>query len=277
MFNCWEKAALEMTDPLLTKVVCALGLLVALASDPALAECRAPHFRVGQDYGASVFVAVDRRDLGIDKLICLANVLAARGPGGPSFSAVFFDSNRAARSFRPKVEGTPRGWGESGRGICTRSTVWIPRSARRRWTLCPLGFSTPPALITHIGVQPTGAPVCRAEIQGRCILAALEEITYPEGALTAGESSTIQITGVIRPNGGVSNLQVARSNLRLRRRLAKAALRDLKTWRFDPAARDDAFEISYEFEADRNLPRGTPPQLRLIAPNRVSVRAATGP
>jgi hypothetical protein len=264
-----------MTESFLARRPCVLGLLIMLASCSALAECHAPRFRVGQDFGATVFVAVNTRDLGIDKLVCLARALFDRRSAPPNFSVVYCTSDNAARYFQGRpVEGTPPGWEKWARhvhAIYTRDT----EKHSETMLISPLGFKTPPTLLTTIEVSGQGERACRGEIANRCLLAALEEITYPEDALMAGQSETIHITGVIGAGGAVSNLRVARPNSRLKKHLARIALRDLKTWRFDPTTRTDPFEMSYVFEAKGHLPHGTPPYLELTPPDRVSVRGSS--
>jgi TonB family protein len=117
---------------------------------------------------------------------------------------------------------------------------------------------------------------CQSEIQNRCLIAAMEKITYPQGVLKARASGVVELTGTVDRNGRVTGVHVVDASVRLgaeKAQLANEAARDLKTWRFDAGGHDDPIRIVYSFEFDASLPRGGRAEVEWVSPNQVKVRA----
>jgi len=253
-----------------TPVAC----LALLTGVPAPAECRPPHFRIGQDYCGSVFVSIDRRDFAIKKLICLAQTLR-RDRG--TFGVEFFDSYEAAQSFRgmPPEGGPPTTWYDWAKEVHAGYSFDVAKH-EESIDISPMGDNTAPSWFTRISLPLAGAAHCRLEIQDRCLMAAMEKITYPQEALKMRASGVVTLAGTMQRDGRVAGLRVAEADVKPpqgREQLVAAALQDLKTWQFDTAAHEDAIRIAYSFAIDTALPRGAPAQARWVSPNRVEVRA----
>lgn len=88
----------------MSRMIAAILLILALA-DYSLAQCHAPHFRVGKDFSSrddalgSLFISIRARDLTIDKLGCLVQTLSKRHPAWKDAGVLIFDSREAANNF----------------------------------------------------------------------------------------------------------------------------------------------------------------------------------
>jgi hypothetical protein len=254
------------------------GCLALVCGAPASAQCHPPHFQTGQDYDASVFVSIQPDDLSLDGLTCLARTLRNRRQQHRRFFVSFFDSLEAARYFQgmPVEGGYPPRWHEWAKALRAMYSFDLEKREESIEVL-PMGFNTAPSLLTTIDLQLGRAPHCRLEIQNRCLLAAMEKITYPQGAVKTGASAVIVLTGSIAPDGRVMRLVVAQADVKPaaeRSQLVNAALEDLKAWRFDAGPHDDAIRITYSFAVDTSLPRGVEPRVRWVSPDQVTVRAS---
>lgn len=254
-----------------------LGCLTLLADAPAFAQCLPPHFRVGQDYGTSLLVSIQPRDFTLDKLTCLVQALRDRPQEGRTVGILFFDSEEAARYFLPPVEGYPRRWPEWAKALHAIYSFDADRN-EESLDIVPMGYNTGPSLATTIALPVVAAPQCRLEIQSRCLMAAMEKITYPKEALRMRASGRIVLVGTIGRDGRVTDLHVAEAGVKPdeeKGQLVNAALQDLKTWQFDAAGRDDPIRIIYSFAIDTSRARGSVPGVLWVSPNQVKVR--TGP
>jgi len=249
------------------------GCLIFLAGAPASAQCRPPQFRMGQDYGSSVFVSIERRDFTIEKLTCLARTLRRRWS---TFGVVFLDSYEAAQNYRgAPVEDIYPKWPEWAKEV---HALYSFDASKHEESLevWPMGENTAPSWSTTIALPIVGAPHCRLEIQNRCLMAAMEKVTYPQEAPETRASGVVMLVGTIGRDGGVSGLRVETADVKPppgREQLVRAAIQDLKAWQFDAAAHDDPIRIVYSFAIDTARPRGAPPQVRWVSPNQVEVRA----
>lgn len=250
--------------------------LVLLVGAPASAQCHPPHFRTGQDYGASLFISVERRDFTLDKLTCLAQALRDRHPDWKTFGVIFFDSYEAAQYFHgQQVEDIYPKWPEWAKEVHAMYSFDADKH-EESLEIWPVGFTSAPSLDTTVNLPLAGARHCRLEIQNRCLMAAMEKITYPQGAPPTRASGTVALVGLIRRDGRVTGLRVAEVDVRPAQekgRLANAALNDLETWQFDAGGHDDPIRIVYSFAIDAALPRGVAPEVRWVSPNEVEVRA----
>jgi len=252
-----------------------VGCLALLGAAPASAQCRSPHFRTGQDYGGSLFVSLQPRDFTLDKLTCLAQALRNRRRDRRSFSILFFDSDEAAKYFQPPVEGYPPRWPEWAKEL---HAIYSFEADKHEESLdiMPLGYNTGPSLTTKIDLPFAAEPRCRLEMQNRCLIAAVEKITYPQEALKTRASGVIALTGAIERDGRVTGLHVAEADVKPgeeKEWLVNAALHDLKTWQFDAGGHADPIQIIYSFAVDSSLPRGAVPEVQCVLPNTVKVRA----
>jgi TonB family protein len=133
-----------------------------------------------------------------------------------------------------------------------------------------MGFNTPPPLLTKLHLPLAGKPHCEVEIEGRCLLAAMGNVTYPPDARHAKSSGKVVLAASIDPDGSVRGIRISES---MSNGLANAAIRDLRTWRFDAADRRDLFRVTYSYEIDESRLRGGAPSAEWTAPGEVRVRA----
>ena len=81
--------------------------------------------------------------------------------------------------------------------------------------------------------------------------------------------------GTVKRDGRVTGLRVARADTtpdQEKGRLADAALKDLRTWRFDAAGHDDPIQIVYSFAVETAPIGGGSTQVQWVPPNQVEVR-----
>ena len=267
------QALIEMIFSLRATGLLLAGGLVLLGGAPASAQCRPPHFRKGQDYGASIFVSIQSRDFTLDKLACLAQTLRGRRPDYKSFWVFFFDSDEAAKYFQPPVEGYPPRWPKWAKGL--HAMYSFEADKEDRIEILPMGYNSVPSSVTSIDLPLVAATRCRLAVQDRCLIAAMERIAYPQEALKTRTSGVIVLKGTVKRDGRVTGLRVARADTtpdQEKGRLADAALKDLRTWRFDAAGHDDPIQIVYSFAVETAPIGGGSTQVQWVPPNQVEVR-----
>jgi hypothetical protein len=255
-------------------VVFVAGCLGVLARAQDSTQCTPPSFRVGQDYGASLFVSIQPRDLVLSKLICLAQILRNRRGDRTNFGVLFFDSAEAAKYFLPPVEGYPPRWPQWAKRLHAIYSMDADKHEESLGIL-PMGFNTAPSLLTEIDLPLAGVPHCGLELLTHCVIAALEKIEFPRESLKVGAAGTITLTGTVARDGRVTGLRVAAVDavpVGEKRRLANAALQDLKTWQFDAARQASSIRVIYSFAVDTSLILGGVPEVQWALPNQVKVR-----
>jgi TonB family protein len=254
--------------------------LLSLACADGLAQCQAPRFHKGQDYGASVFVSIRPSDFTLNKLTCLARRLREARQERKSLGVLFFSSRDAAKYFQPpgSVDFEP-GWPPGRVEWRTHLHALYSFDAAKHeesLKILPLGYETAPTLVTTIDLPLATTPHCHMEIRDRCLMAVLKEITYPQAALKANASGKVVLTGTINRDGRVRSLRVAEADVNPsdeRESLAKAALQNLRTWQFDAPEYDDPIRITYSYTIDKSLLHGGVTLVEWDLPNQVIVRA----
>ena len=106
---------------------------------------------------------------------------------------------------------------------------------------------------TKIVLPLAGAPRCVVEVIGRCLMAAVGEITYPESALKHATFGKVTLTAVIERDGSISQVAVKDSDVRpaeFKELLTSAATQNLKTWQFDSSDGETPFQIDYSYVMD---------------------------
>ncbi|MGP8176260.1 MAG: energy transducer TonB [Terracidiphilus sp.] len=224
-----------------------------------------------------MFVSLQPREFTLDKLICLAQTLRDRRPDRKSFGVFFFDSHEAAERFQgdPVEGGFPPRWHEWAKELHATYSFDADKH-EETIEIIPMGFIADPSLDTSLDLPLAAKPHCRLEIQNRCLMAAVEKITYPQSALEARASGVIVLAGTVDRDGRVTGLHLAEADVipgEEKKRLVNAALHDLETWQFDAGAHADPIRITYSFAVDSSLPRGVVPQVQWASPNEVTVRA----
>jgi TonB family protein len=265
----------ELMKILNAKVTLAMAAYCAVlcGSASASAQCRAPDFRKGQDYDASIFVSIAPRDFAVNRLTCLAQTLRSRRRNFKTFGVFFFDSYEAAKYFQPAAEGYPAKWPQWAAQL---HAIYTFDAANQLEVLniIPQGYKSDPSLTTTI-VLPIGTtPRCRLQIQGRCLMAVLEDITYPDEAMKAKLSGSVALKGNITSAGGVTAVQVTETHVEQDQRMAllvEAACRNLRAWKFDSGQRDTSFQITYSYVLDAAQSVGGAPKVEWSLPNQIII------
>jgi hypothetical protein len=215
--------------------------------------------------------------LTIGKLACLCETLRKNRTEYKTFGVFIFDSYEAAKHFMPLLpEGSPtKKWYEWAR---SNHAVYSFEADKHEENLdiMPTGYMGDPSLTNTFDLPLSRTQRCTVEVQNRCLIAAMEEITYPQEALRTRGSGAIDLEGVIGRDGAVTGLHLTRADVKPsgeKGRLANAALRDLRTWRFDAAEQSSPIRIVYSFAVDSSLAPGAAPKVRWTSPDHVSVRA----
>lgn len=246
-----------------------IGCLAVLGAD-----CRLTDFHIAQAYGNLLCVSVAPRDLTVRTLTCLARTLKRQREADKGFVVLFFSSREAAERFLPPVEGHSPGWSKQLRALYS----FDPDKPEESLMITPMGYVMSPSLVTTLDLSSTAVPHCQLELQGRCVMEATANITYPQAALNARASGMITVTGTIKRDGGISDARVAHADVnpgQEERDLADAALLDLRAWRFDAGEHDDPIRITYSYSIDTSLPHGGAAMVRWSPPDQVRIRANT--
>jgi TonB family protein len=244
-----------------------------------------PRYRAGiawEDSKSRVVLQISIRlvDFAPDKLVRLAETLKQHYRDREYIGILIFSSHDAAMhcnpapygdGFPPRNGGRPHSCLESLHANYTYDAI----KREEHLDLMPWHGSVDGGpLATRFDLPLVGAPQCRLQIMGRCLLA-LSDFTYPSEALKRKSSGTVVLTGEIKRNGKVAALRVAESDVNPvegKDILARAALENLKAWRFDAGERDDPIRITYSYVIDASLPRGAPPGVEWGLPNQVTIR-----
>jgi TonB family protein len=191
---------------------------------------------------------------------------------------LFFSSVLAARQFHgiPVESGYPPKWQEWARDLHAMYSVDADKR-EESLEILPMGSETPPALRTTIRIPHIGPFHCGIQVTGRCAIAIMERITYPESALKAGATGQVTLSSTITRDGQLTRTRVMVKRFRSTREesvLLNAARQDLNTWKFDASEHNDTIQVTYSFQIDRSLSHGATPQVEWNSPGQVTVRAA---
>ena len=256
------------------KLTLLCGLIVSCISEGS-AECNVGHFRKGQDFGSSVFVSMSPHDFTLNKLVCLAhNLRAKRRLGAGSFNVLFFSSDKAAVEFQPPVEGYQPGWPASGQHLHAMYLL-NHKNEEESLDILPLGYQAPPSVNTTIKLPLATDPNCKLQIQGRCLMAVLRPIVYPEEALKKRASGKITLAATIDSRGRVVNAKVVeadRTPAGQQQILANAATQNFESWQFNQGADAQAIQITYSYTIDPSLSPALHTDVKWELPSQIIIR-----
>jgi hypothetical protein len=258
------------------------GRILAVAAALCCAECafgacEATAFRVGRVWAnnaheAVISISIPLQGFAPEKLICLAGALRHAFPA-PREMAYIFSSSEAADGFLPGDLDLPPKVAEYQFKL---HGVYVNDEEAHQEYLefDPDGYREwDPLLQTRIDLPVTGTPVCKLQIDGRCLLE-FQHIYYPAPEGETNPSGQVTVRATIRRDGTMSGLAVADAKAvppERRSFLAAFAMKNLGTWRFEPGRRNDAVRITYYFEAGGvSLPGGQHVEFRL--PGSVKVQ-----
>ncbi len=222
-----------------------------------------------------MYISIRPGDFSLGNLICLAQTLKESHPGWESAMIVIFSSHDAAKYYQlSSVENLPGAvWGKQ-----LHAEYDFDAGAHEEYLLImPLGdkksssFST---YTTRIDLPVATTPHCRLEMNGRCLFV-LEDPEYPSDALKAKLSDTVTLTGTIARDGKMTSIEVAdasSTSSEWKNMFMREAVNNLKTWRLEPAQRQDTIRITYSYTIDRSLPQRGQTDVQFALPNEIAIR-----
>lgn len=252
----------------------ALAIGVGLACKPASAECRAPHYVIGQDYGSSVFLSVSPGDLTTDNLVCLGQTLRKRRHIDTSFAVFVFKTHVAAQNYRGLGESHDPKW---DRSLVADYIYDQKKTPIEVIDISPMGFEPAPYKWLNFALPLTQPLDCHpTAIQGRCLLAVPDSADYPQQALQENAAGSVILEATIQPDGRVADSHVAETDVapsNQRDTLARAAIHDLEQWKFDSGPEGTPIRITYRYVVDPYASQPIAPAVQWNLPGEVVVRA----
>ena len=246
---------------------------------PALGACDPPQYRVARTLSntqSQVYLAISiqLQDFAPQRLVCLAATLKKAYPGRDVVVSIY-SSPEAAERGEPDIPDRPQFLSDYEYKL--HSFYSYDRKTHKEYLLiAPDGYKhNDPLLTTRIDLPAVGLPVCKIEFNGRCLLE-FEQMDYP-GHLYHGPPASGQVTvrGNIQRDGAVSGVAAVSAkapSVKLRSLLVRLAVKNLRSWRFEPGKRMDSVHIKYDFDTHRDpttLRHGT--QVRFHLPSEVSI------
>jgi TonB family protein len=260
---------------------CTVICLIFAMRSSAFAACHAPHYRTGhvwEDSHSAVMIniSIEMSDFAPSKLVCLAQTLKERYGPQRQIEVLIFSTRAAAEHYTMPLSGDsvlPRtAW-----AMQLYATYFFHPDKHEEYL-----YVTPNPAKSHIGsafddridLPVTSTPACKFQISGRCLLA-FGDIEYPQDARKAQASGSITVTATIARNGEVENASVAEPRpVSMENELARVALDNLKTWRFETAPRRDDIRITYSYVIDPSPGDGRT-SVKMDLPNHVVVTGTT--
>jgi TonB family protein len=236
----------------------------------AHATCTSPHYRKGivwEDSRSStlMYVSIRPSDFAPGILACLADTFTQKYGDREKTTIWIFSSRAAAKNYVPgggDTVGRVTDWGKD------LHAVYVSDKEKHEQYLEMLPFGTEyKSYGMRINLPAATIPKCPLHISERCLIAA-EPIYYPTRALQQQVFGAVTLTGRIRSDGVVANVKIAETrNPNGNIELAQAALRNLRTWRFEARSSEEALRITFTFAI------GSPAALEFALPGQVLIRA----
>jgi TonB family protein len=273
-------------DKSFAKVTLVIAALMSLlTASPAVAACTEPRYQTGRDFTndqlglVALHVAVDRSDLSVERLACLAEHLRDRNPHWKRGSVLIFGSLSAARDFvGGNVEVPYQGRASNPRQQAVLDAFWDSQrqlratyafdvdKAEQSLTISPfgtVGAELGAVWDTTFRLPLRGSERCRLELKGRCVMSIgrMREypIPYPAEALRRQISGAVTVTATVARDGSITVGEVSkRSSGTADDTLETAAVENLKTWLVEPSARGESIRITYSYTIDRSLMADSP-------------------
>ena len=251
--------------------------LIALDGSSAFAQCVPPNHHMGrfvENTVSSVYLTVSLpfSDFSPQKLVCLAAALRQQYRDRKNDTVLVFDSPEAAEHYQGDIE-----VGDTYQGAYYRNlhAVYVYDAVKREEyvRIKPFGFLLSLPEDTRIDLPVTGIPRCRLEINQRCLIS-MARNTYSAEGYSAQASAAVTLTATVTREGTLTDVDVvnAGGNSGSRASFVREAVDNLKTWRLEPALRQDRFRITYSYKIDQSIQRGMV-DVQYALPNQVTIRA----
>jgi hypothetical protein len=215
-------------------------------------------------------ISIARSDFTVSNLKCLARVFRNEPSAKVGLTVFVFDTRWAAADFfGGDVMTMAREIAQSYRYL--RAEIEIDPATASSITLKPLGYKNGSEFESRIGLDGDGSE-CRFQVGSRCLLA-FDPI---EGVKESDGSASVTLDASLGRNGDVTGVHVvaAQGLPAARRRLTSAAMRNARTWWFEPMGRRDNLRISYRLGPETSR-TSDPADLVLQLSNGLAAAART--
>lgn len=252
-----------------------LSCVVSLFFSPKVfAHCNStPSYEIGKTFPSVnnsivLDVSLPIGDFSPDKLVCLATALKEKF-NHRQIAVDFFSSHEAARNYsfrRPEVLPKDDLWASKKHA----EYYFNPDTKEEYLLLIPDGLvpdqNSP--FNTRIDLATGEKSPCRLRIEGRCLLSFDNIYSAKEYGF-----GTVIVNAEIKENGAVSvkNAKGESPNSARESALTQFAVRNLKSWRFEPADRKTKIRITFSIEqVDTPLKNGI--NVEFTLPERVKIQ-----
>jgi TonB family protein len=257
--------------------------LLLLAASPGRAECRSVHYETGQNYIGThssqglATISVEPGDVTVDNLLCLAQGLHATYPEWRDVIVLFFASREAATGWKAGWQlmefkgATPpfRKWEKE-----MRAGYFLGIEQREEYLLLmPFGWnSRSDEMSTRIDLPIRVPRNCRVALASRCLMA-WDQFDYPSDPGAEAISGSVNVEGRVGRDGAVTSVRSTDGGAfpsTTAKLIANAAVKQIKSWRFEPSTREDQFRITYWYTPESSLLPGTT-RVDVEFPDRVRI------
>ena len=245
------------------------ALLLGGTAAAARGECSKVHFVTGHNYIAApasrgvATVSVRPEDITVTNLLCLAQGLHQTYPEWRSVAVLFFASPEAAKRWTPErqlvdyVGPPPPFWKWEAE---MRAGYFLDAAKGEEYLLLtPFGWNSGrDELATRIDLPLTGPPRCTIALGSRCLMA-WDRFEYPSDVASGVASGSVTVEGRVGRDGVVSSVRTTDGGAfpeAAAKALAGAAVKQVSSWRFEPATREDRFRITYWYTPDSSIAPG---------------------
>jgi TonB family protein len=264
--------------------VCLISaVLLAATAASARGECGRIHYGAGQNYISArgtrglATLSVPPDELTVNNLLCLAQGLHANYPEWRAVVVLFFASQEAAKRWRPEwvlgdyVGPMPPTWKWE---TDMRAGYFLDAAKGEEYLLLtPFGWNSGnDELATRIDLPLAGTPGCTVGLGSRCLLA-WERFSYPSDPIAGVASGSVIVEGRVGRDGSVTSVRATDGGAfpeTATKALADAAVKHVRSWRFEPSPRDDRFRITYWYTPDSSIAPGMT-RINVEFPERVRV------
>jgi TonB family protein len=251
------------------------------------ADCQPPSYRKGfvwEDTPSTIMmnISLSIDDFAPARLVCLAESLKQRYSDRRQISVLMFSSHAGARHFtapfRAPDVGRSTNWGLQHHA----GYLFDAGTKEDAVIIAPFGDPEPhfafgerhSSFNTRIDLPVPVVPPCTLELSDRCLLA-LDRVGYPRAALQAKVSGTVTMEAAITREGKVRDVRTAGRAVRpseSENLLVKAALQNLRTWRFESGRDQIPFRIVYSYVLEASHGPVCQTGLHFELPHRVEIR-----
>ena len=257
-------------------MACCLDGSQVVAADTS---CTVPPFFVAvdaptlDDVPGLMQVSLNEGYFTVANVICLVRQLK-RDHGSKALTVLVFDSRYAADEFVPSEIERSGSLIRSHKQLRARYE-FNPRTNDEHVDLTPLGFGRDLQFDTRIDLTADTEQQCRFTLAGRCLLAfeTMEELE----SLSARPVGPITLIGVVGRDGKIVRVRIATTARRQssgRDRFIRAAVSNLKAWRFEVGPRIETIRVTYVL-ADTTVADVAKATLRIRLSNDIAVSALT--